>query len=47
MNGATKIQAIMRGYSARKKKVKFNDVVEKQEYRSRTSQATGEETEII
>ena len=37
--GATKIQSIMRAYSTRKKKVKFNDVVEQREFRN--SQAIG------
>ena len=39
MAGATKIQSILRGYSTRKKEVKFNDVVGKKEYRK--SEAIG------
>ena len=39
--GATKIQSIMRGYSTRKKKVKFNDVVEKREFRNSNAIGAG------
>ena len=34
ITGATKIQAILRGNSVRKKEVKFNDVVEKKIFRT-------------
>ena len=32
--GAIKIQSLVRGHSARKKHVKFNDVVQKKEFRN-------------